>query len=281
MSESLPGLDADVLARGGLDLAVDGGRATITLCRTEVLNAQTPSTWEALRQIGAGLAPDVRVVVVRGAGRAFSAGMDRRMFEPGGIPGEPGFAEITSAPPGGGDAIIDRFQQGFSWLMAPNRVSVAAVQGHAIGAGFQLALACDMRIATTDAHFTMAEPGLGLVPDLGGTLPLVRAVGYARAVDICLTGRRIGADEALRIGLVNSVVASDQLTAAVDELVAQLLKPPVGAVRETLALLAGAADAPTLDEQRGAERAAQIRRLTELRQLMDQVDQASAGTRGV
>jgi enoyl-CoA hydratase/carnithine racemase len=190
------------------------------------------------------------------------------MFTPDGVPGETGFAEITGAPPGSGDAMIDRFQQGFTWLMSPTLVTVAAVHGHAIGAGFQLALACDLRIATTEAKFTMAEPSLGLVPDLTGTLPLVRAVGYARAVDICLTGRRVAADEALRIGLVNSVVAPDDLNSAVDELVAALLKPAAGATRETLALLASAAEAPTLDEQRAAERAAQLRRLAELRQLL-------------
>ena len=245
-----------------------GACATITLRRPEVLNAQTPSTWEALRQIGERLAPDVRVVVVRGTGRAFSAGLDTRMFSAEGVPGETGFAEITSAPPGSGDAMIDRFQQGFTWLMSPTLVTVAAVHGHAIGVGFQLALACDLRIATTEAKFTMAEPSLGLVPDLTGTLPLVRAVGYSRAVDICLTGRRVTAAEALRIGLVNSVVAPDDLDSAVDELVAALLKPAAGAVRETLALLASAAEAPTLDEQRAAERAAQLRRLAELRQLL-------------
>jgi enoyl-CoA hydratase/carnithine racemase len=267
-SASPPEADADVLERGGLDLAVDGARATITLRRPETLNAQTPSTWEALRQIGEWLAPDVRVVVVRGSGRAFSAGLDRRMFSAEGIPGEAGFVEISTSPPGAGDAIVDRFQQGFTWLQAPGRVTVAAVQGHAIGAGFQLALACDLRIAATDAQFTMAEPALGLVPDLTGTLTLVRAVGYAKAVEICLTGRRIPAAEALRVGLVNSVVEPDQLDSAVDELVADLLKPPAGATRETLALLASAADNPTLDEQRAAERAAQLRRLAELRQLL-------------
>lgn len=270
MSESLPDIDAGLLERGGLDLAVDGGCATITLRRTDVLNAQTPSTWEALRQIGERLAPDVRVVVVRGAGRAFSAGLDRRMFGPDGVPGEPGFADITTAPPGGGDAIIDRFQQGFTWLLAPSRVTVAAVRGHAIGAGFQLALACDIRVAATDAQFCMAETSLGLVPDLTGTLPLVRAVGYSRAVEICLTGRRIGAQEALRIGLVNSVVEPDQLDSTVDELVAGLLKPAAGAARETLALLASAADPTDLDQQRAAERSAQLRRLAELRKLMAQ-----------
>ena len=263
----MPLVDPDLLARGGVHLAVAGPHATITLTRPEVLNAQTPSTWEALRQIGERLAPDVRVVVVRGAGRAFSAGLDTRMFSPDGIPGEATFAEITSAAPGSGDAIIDRFQQGFTWLMAPGVVTIAAVHGHAIGAGFQLALACDLRIATTEAKFTMAEASLGLVPDLTGTLPLVRAVGYSRAVDICLTGRRIPADEALRIGLVNSVVEPADLDAAVDDLVAQVLKPLAGATRETLALLASAADGLGLADQRAAERAAQLRRLAELRQL--------------
>lgn len=268
MSESVPLIDGELLERGGLDLAVAGGLATITLRRSEVRNAQTPSMWEALRQIGERLAPDVRVVVVRGAGRAFSAGLDRRMFTPDGVPGELGFTDVTTAAPGGGDAIVDRFQQGFTWLLAPSRVTVAAVHGHAIGAGFQLALACDIRIAATDVQFCMAETGLGLVPDLTGTLSLVRAVGYSRAVELCLTGRRIGAAEALRIGLVNSVVEPDQLDAAVDELVAQLLKPPAGATRETLALLASAADPTDLEQQRGAERAAQLRRLAELRALL-------------
>jgi enoyl-CoA hydratase/carnithine racemase len=97
----------------------------------------------------------------------------------------------------------------------------------------------------------------------------VRAVGYARAAEICLTGRRVAAEEALRIGLVNSVVALDALPAVVDELVATLLRPAAPATRETLALLAAAAEGPTLDEQRAAERAAQFRRLSELRTAPD------------
>ncbi len=266
----MPDVDAELLERGGVGLAVDGAHATITLQRPEKLNAQTPSMWAALREIGERLTPDVRVVVVRGSGMSFSAGLDRRMFEAGGVPGEPGFADISSAPPGGGDATLDRFQQGFTWLQSPSRVTVAAVQGHAIGAGFQLALACDLRIAASDAQFTMAEPSLGLVPDLTGTHTLVRAVGYPKAVEICLTGRRIPAEEALRIGLVNSVVAPDQLAAATDQLVAALLSPAAGATRETLALLLSAADGASPDDQRAAERAAQLRRFADLRQLLAQ-----------
>src|SRR5262249_19688436 len=162
----------ELLERGGVTLAVDGACATITLQRPDKLNAQTPSMWAALRAIGESLAPDGRGGVVPGARRAFFAGLDPRMFTRP-RPGRHGLREIATAPPGGGDAIIDGFQRGFTWLLDPARVTVAAVQGHAIGAGFQLALACDLRIATTDAQFTMAEPSLGLVPDLTGTATLV------------------------------------------------------------------------------------------------------------
>jgi enoyl-CoA hydratase/carnithine racemase len=263
-----PDVDPELLKRGGVRLAVAGETATITLDRPDVLNAQVPSTWAALEQIGQGLGPDVRVVVVRGSGRAFSAGLDKHMFSPAGVGGEPNLATIAGSTPADGDAMIAGFQRGFQWLTEPDRVTIAAVRGHAIGAGFQLALACDLRIATPDARFTMAETSLGLVPDLLGTLPLVRAIGYARAVEICLTGRRVSADEALRIGLVNSVVPAEELDATVDALVAKVCESQPGAVRETLALLAGAAANPTLAEQGAAERAAQIRRLAELSRLL-------------
>jgi enoyl-CoA hydratase/carnithine racemase len=259
-----PDIDPVLLDRGGVRLAVAGPCATITLNRPDALNPQVPSTWDALREIGAKLGPEVRVVVVRGAGRAFSAGLDRRMFTPEGVPGETGLAEVAGLPPADGDALIARFQAGFAWLADPARVTIAVVHGHAIGAGFQLALACDLRIATPEARFTMAEPSLGLVPDLGGTLPLVRAVGYARAVEICLTSRRVPADEALRIGLVNTVVPAVELEAAVTALVEAVTKPQPGAVTETLGLLAAAADNPAPETQRAAERAAQLRRMRDL-----------------
>jgi enoyl-CoA hydratase/carnithine racemase len=186
------------------------------------------------------------------------------MFGPEGVPGDPGLPALIEGTTSDADLMLRRFQAGFGWLTEPRRVTVAAVRGHAIGAGFQLALACDLRLAAEDAQFTMAETTLGLVPDLGGTLPLVRAVGYSRAAEICLTGRRVPAAEALRIGLVNDVVPVDELDHAVDELVGRLRKPPAGATQETLALLAFAADGPTLDRQRAAERAAQLRCLSDL-----------------
>ncbi|AEA25576.1 enoyl-CoA hydratase/isomerase family protein [Pseudonocardia benzenivorans] len=259
-----PAVDADLLSRGGVVLTVDGVRATVTLDRPDRLNAQTPDTWQALAAIGEGLPAEVRAVVVRGAGRAFSAGLDRRMFTPEGIDGHPGVGTIAGLSDADGDEAIAAFQAGFVWLRDPARVTVAAVQGHAIGGGFQLALACDIRIAAEDAQFCMAEPALGIVPDLGGTFPLVRAVGYARAVDICLTGRRIGAEEALAIGLVQQVVPVDQLDAATDTAVTALTSAPAGAARETLALLAGVADGVDPAGALAAERAAQLRRLRAL-----------------
>jgi enoyl-CoA hydratase/carnithine racemase len=263
-----PDIDAGLLERGGVRLAVDGPRATITLDRPDVLNAQTPGTWEALRAIGKELTPDVRVVVVRGSGRAFSAGLDRRLFGAEPVDGQPGLLSILQQPAGLADRMIAEYQEGFRWLRDPARLTVAVVQGYAIGAGFQLALACDLRIVAEDAQFCMAEPSLGLVPDLGGTLPLVQLVGYARAVEMCATARRVPAQEALAIGLATTVVPVDELDAAVDALTAQVLKHPVGAIRETLALLASAAAGPTPDEQLARERQAQLRRLQELSSLM-------------
>jgi enoyl-CoA hydratase/carnithine racemase len=162
------------------------------------------------------------------------------------------------------DAAIARFQSGFSWLRRPDRITVAAVHGHAIGAGFQLALACDLRIVADDVQFCMAETMLGLVPDLGGTHPLVRAVGYPRAVEICLTGRRVGAAEALAIGLAQRAVPLAELDPALEELVAALLGAPAGAAIDTLGLLAGVADGLDPSAALAAERAAQIRRLRAL-----------------
>ncbi len=137
------------------------------------------------------------------------------------------------------------------------------MQGHAIGAGFQLALGTDLRIVADDAQFSMAEPTLGLVPDLGGTKRLVDLVGYSIAADICLTGRRVGADEALRLGLASRVVPAAELDAAVEVTVRALLAVDRDAAAETKALLQRA-DARSQDEQQAAERDAQYRRMRSL-----------------
>jgi enoyl-CoA hydratase/carnithine racemase len=256
-------VDDDRTDWSGVRVERAGPLATVVLDRPGRLNAQTPHTWTALREAGRSLPGDVRVVVVRGEGRAFSAGLDKAAFEPGGIPGGAGFAELAAMPPERGDATIRGLQEGFSWLRRPDLVSVAAVQGHAVGAGFQLALACDLRVLADDAQLSMAETGLGLVPDLGGTAPLVETVGYSRALELCVTGRRVGAEEARLLGLATLVVPRAELEAATRDLVAALLAAPRDAVVETKALLLGAAGR-SRDEQEAAERAAQLRRLSDL-----------------
>jgi enoyl-CoA hydratase/carnithine racemase len=240
-----------------------GPVVTVVLDRPDRLNAQTPHTWAALAEAGRSLPGDARVVVVRGEGRAFSAGLDRAAFTPGGIAGATGPAELAGLPAARAEEVIRGFQAAFGWLRRPDVVSVAAVQGHAVGAGFQLALACDLRVLADDAQLSMAETGLGLVPDLGGTAPLVETVGYARALEVCVTGRRVGAEEALRLGLATVVVPRAELAAATADLVAALLAAPRDAVTETKALLLGAVNRGR-DEQEAAERAAQLRRLQAL-----------------
>jgi len=235
----------------------DGPVATVTLCRPHVLNAQTPQMWSQLREIARDLPGEVRVVVVRGEGRAFSAGLDLAAVGAG--PDNPNsLARIATLPDEEASALIASYQAAFDWLRRPDLVSVAAVRGHAIGAGFQLALACDLRICTQDTLFTMAEVTLGLVPDLGGTKRLVELVGYARALDICVTGRRVDATEAERIGLASSVVAGDDLDEAVAALTARVLAVSRDAVVEVKALLAAAAGHGFADQER-AEREAQVR----------------------
>jgi enoyl-CoA hydratase/carnithine racemase len=205
----------------------------------------------------------VRVVVLRGDGRSFSAGLDRAMFTPEGVPGAPGIVALTEMSQADATARIAAWQRAFDWISRPSVVSIAAVRGHAIGAGFQLALGADIRIVTDDATFVMAEPKLGIVPDLGGTKRLVDLVGYSRAAEICLTGRQVGAEEALRIGLASHLVPSGELDEAVDRTVAAVLAVNRDAATETKALLLGAASR-TQDEQERAERDAQYSRLRSL-----------------
>src|SRR6478752_832690 len=188
------------LGEAGLRYDVSGVVATVTLDRPEVRNAQTPRMWRALAAIGDEIPDDVRVVVLRGAGQSFSAGLDRAMLDPAGAgEGEESVAALVSQPDDRISETIDAYQRGFTWLRDPRFVSVAVVQGHAIGAGLQLALSCDLRVVADDARFCMKETALGLVPDLTGTKPLVESVGYARALEICATARVVGGEEAAAI----------------------------------------------------------------------------------
>ncbi|MBD2893898.1 putative enoyl-CoA hydratase echA8 [Actinomadura sp. RB99] len=248
----------EALAEAGLRLEVDGAVATVTLNRPERRNAMTFATWRGLAAIGRSLPEGVRVVVLRGAGPSFSAGIDLSMFS--GEGGE-GFADGSDAA--ATDRFIAELQEGYTWLRRPEIVTVAAVHGHAIGGGFQLALACDIRVAADDVKFCMKEPALGLVPDLTGTKPLVEIVGIGRALELCLTARTVHAEEAARLGLAEIVVPRDGLDAAVAELVASLLAVNPGAAVATKRLL-WEAPQNSLEQQCAAERREQIGRLREL-----------------
>jgi enoyl-CoA hydratase/carnithine racemase len=256
---------------GGVRLDCDGPVATVTLSRPDVLNAQTPDTWVALRGFSKDLPGDVRVVIVRGEGRAFSAGLDRAVLAGSGASADASdttFVELIQMPPERCADRIAEFQEGFTWLRRPDLVTIAAVQGYAIGAGFQLALACDLRVLTEDAQLSMAEVTLGLVPDLGGTKRLVELVGYGRALELCVTGRRVAAAEARAMGLANLVVPAGELDATANDLAAAVLNGQRDAVIEIKALLAGAADRSYADQDR-AEREAQTRRLRDLAGLAE------------
>ncbi|MDY7088908.1 MAG: enoyl-CoA hydratase/isomerase family protein [Actinomycetota bacterium] len=255
--DAAPGLPAD---ESGVRYDLDGPVATVTLSRPEVLNAQTPAMWAELSNISRKLPGDVRVVIVRGDGRSFSAGLDLSVARG---QGDSSLAKLSQLSPAECADRIAGFQSAFTWLRNPSIVTIAAVQGHAIGAGFQLALNCDMRVLADDAKFSMAEVTLGLVPDLGGTKRLTELVGASRALEICLTGRRIPADEALSLGLATAVVPGADLPGAVSDLAAAVLAADRGAVAEIKALLAGAGQR-SYEEQDRAEREAQTRRLRDL-----------------
>ncbi|MFF0226498.1 enoyl-CoA hydratase/isomerase family protein [Streptomyces sp. NPDC004629] len=254
---------APALDKDGVRLTVDDALATVTLTNPAKRNAQGPALWRALAEAGRSLPGTVRVVVLRGEGKSFSAGLDRRMFAPDGMPDEPTLTDLARRDDAELDATIAAFQEAFTWWRRNDLVSVAAVQGHAIGAGFQLALACDLRVVADDVQFAMRETSLGIVPDLTGTHPLVGLVGYARALEICVTGRFVGAEEAVSCGLANLAVPVGELDAAVGDLTGAILAAPRDAVVETKALLREAGGR-TYEEQCAAERAAQARRLRDL-----------------
>ena len=187
---------------------------------------------------------NVRVVVLRGAGDAFSAGIDTAMFTPGGRAGRGERGPARRRRSGGASSGASRPTRRASPRGASARPSSwPQVHGYAIGAGFQLALAADLRVAALDAWFAMRETSLGLVPDLGGTGPLVHLVGYARALEICATGRKVSAPEALTASgsSARSHPAAD-LEEATGSLVEALLAAPTPALRALKPLLRGAVD---------------------------------------
>jgi 2-(1,2-epoxy-1,2-dihydrophenyl)acetyl-CoA isomerase len=191
----------------GLRVDIDGPVATLTLNRPEALNALTVAVKVALQEALERIAADraVRVVILTGAGRAFCAGQD--LAE----------RDLPEAAPLDVE-LRERYNPIIRALRSMGQPVIAAVNGVAAGAGASIAFACDLRIAADDARFILAFGRIGLVPDSGATWFLPRLVGAARAAEIALVGDPIGAEEALRIGLVSRVVPGDQLMAEAREL---------------------------------------------------------------
>lgn len=259
----MPSEVLQALSDAAVSVRVDGAVCRVTLERPERRNVQTPRMWLALAELGRSMPESVEVVVLDAVGPSFSAGLDRRLLRPEGADGEPSMAALALLDDAALDAEIARYQEAFTWWHRADAVSVAVVQGHAVGAGFQLALGCDLRIATTDATFALAEVRLGLVPDLGGTRRLYDLVGPSRALDLAASGRAVGCEEAFRIGLVDRLVAPDELGTALEALLADLMAADPAARRAAKRLVCGV-PTRTPEEQLAAERAAQaplVRRL--------------------
>lgn len=191
--------------------AVDGGVATVTINRPERRNSMSWGVITGLRDAMRQAREDdaVRVVVITGAGdKAFCAGADLT-----GMRSDTSFLEVHDAR--------GELARLFNEMYELGKPTVARVRGYALAGGFGLALACDLVIASDDAQFGTPEINVGLWPYMI-TVPLLRSMPPKKVLELMMTGRRVGAAEAERIGFVTRVVPVDELDAAVDELTADL-----------------------------------------------------------
>jgi enoyl-CoA hydratase len=206
------------------------GIATVTLNRPEKLNALNREMrgqfCRAMQELGAD--PAIAVVIITGAGRAFSAGLDLKELGAEGIRETGGVTFIS---------VVERME-------AP---VIAAVNGYAVTGGFELALACDIIIAAETAQFADTHARVGVMPGGGMSARLPRAVGVRKAKELSLTGNYLSARDAERLGLVNRVVAADQLMAAAGELARQILGADQRVVRQMKRLINLATEAPLGD----------------------------------
>jgi enoyl-CoA hydratase/carnithine racemase len=202
--------------------------ATLTLARPAKRNAQNPRMWRELHDLGRRLLADetLRCLVVTGDGPSFSAGIDLVEGMAGAI------GELAERPPDEQAAAAAREAAGtFNWIPELPCPSVAAVRGHAYGAGLQLALACDLRVFSDTARVGLIETRFGLLPDMGATFRLPRIIGESRARELILLGEIIDAEQAGRIGLANRVVPDGDLEGAAYELAERLAAQPPLALR--------------------------------------------------
>ncbi|MBL4634116.1 MAG: enoyl-CoA hydratase/isomerase family protein [Kofleriaceae bacterium] len=190
---------------------IKGGVARVTINRPQAHNALSKETNEELQELATELAnnSDVRVVLLRGAGeKSFCAGADLK--ERKGVSAEETGPYV--------DAISGAIH---AWARIP-QPTIAVVNGYAFGGGMELAIACDIRIASDNAVFGLTEVKLGIMPGAGGTQRLPRLIGVAAAKELILLGKRIDAERALAIGLVSAVVPTAELDAAEERLLSDI-----------------------------------------------------------
>jgi 2-(1,2-epoxy-1,2-dihydrophenyl)acetyl-CoA isomerase len=213
----------------------DGAVLTITLNRPDVLNAFNASMHEALAAaLKDARDPEIRAVVVTGAGRGFCVGQD--------------LTEFREASGDIADRLRASYHPNVHAIRALEKPVIAAINGPAAGAGLSFACACDIRIAANDATFVPAFVNIGLIPDSGGTFFISRLLGPARAFEWMSSGRRLAAAEAHSWGLVSEVVDGGGLAARAAELAASLAAMPTRAIGMTKRLF-DAAPENSLEEQ--------------------------------
>jgi enoyl-CoA hydratase len=180
----------------------DGPLALVALNRPTMLNAYNVQMRDDLYQALHAVRddPEVRAMILRGEGPAFSTGGD--------------VSEFGSAPSPTAARDIRWRRDVWGTLLSLPQPTIAAVHGYTVGGGMEMALLCDICVAADDTIFFLPETGLGMIPGVGGTQTAPRAIGLGRALDMVLTGRRVNAEEALRIGLVNRVVPRQTLLTA-------------------------------------------------------------------
>lgn len=212
---------------------IEGRIARLSLARPEIRNAITGQ--RMLTEVIAGIRtaeedPEVTVLVVTGEGTAFSAGGNvKDMRSRAGL-----FAGSPDEMAEGYRASIQRLTRA---VLSADVVTVAAVNGPAVGAGFDLVLACDLRIGSSAARFGHTFVDLGIVPGDGGAWLLPRTVGWQRAAELSFTGRMVDADEALALGILLEVVDPERLLPRVEELAAVIASKPPHSVRLAKRLL--------------------------------------------
>lgn len=228
-----------------VELAIDGHVATVLLNRPAALNAVDPEMRAALHAAWDRIRTDaaIRVAIVTGAGeRAFCVGSDLKKTLP---PPETPAQQIFGDVPNAGSLIAN---------LRTDKPMIAAINGLAMGGGLELALACDIRVCSDDAQFALSEVRVGSMPGAGGTVRLPRYIGRSDAMLMLLTGDRVDAAEALRIGLVSKVWPHDQLQARAREIAERIAANAPLAVRAVKRAVLQGQDMP-LDTAMDAERA--------------------------